>query len=163
MGYRCLPTSSDDSTPRLCARPVALCASPIPFFEFDGGSTLGSICDLEYPSQGLSFCGIAANAGGNAGPMASAVCQALRSGTDRTGVCVGFCDAAILNTITDGFCGDGYRCGAPSQPEFYLAADEVTPATCDPAMPRCTVENPDCLDIGRGPECARPAKVCISQ
>jgi hypothetical protein len=163
MLYRCLSTSLDDSTPHLCARPITLCATPLPFFGFDGQSTLDSTCDLEHPSRGLELCGIGENAAGYVGPMATAVCYPLRSSTDRLGVCIGFCDPGILNSAEDGFCGDGFKCAEPTAPEFFLAATEASPTTCDPANPRCTTENPECLDIGRGPECARPAKMCIPQ
>jgi hypothetical protein len=140
---------------------VALCAEPIAFFGFDGGSTLASRCDLEHPSQGLKLCAIGENASGVTDPKATAVCQPWRSASDRLGVCVGFCDSDALGTVSDGFCGDRFVCEVPPVPEFYLAANEAQPLACDPASPQCTVEEPDCVDLGRGPECARPTRMCI--
>lgn len=162
-GFRCAPTSVDGSTTPRCMRPVTLCAEPIPFYAFDGTSTSDALCDLQSPTQGLRLCGIGANTTSVPGPMAIAVCYPLLPQQDDLGVCSGFCDSEVLLTTVDGFCGDGFVCDAPPVPTFALPEDAPVGVSCDPASPSCTSTHPDCLDLGRGPECSRPARMCVPQ
>lgn len=160
-GFACAEIVVDGAPRARCVRPYAVCAEPIPFFSFDGETapTEELSCDLATPTRGARMCAVPGDLDGS-GLVARVECLPLFSESPDIGVCVGFCDAAVLGFGNDSFCGVGNECVVPAAPEFYVAANEAAPLTCDDASTCPAPEFANCLDVGRGKECVRPAKIC---
>ncbi len=159
--FACLAVTIDGVVRPRCVRPYAVCAEPIPFFPFDGvtAPTEELACDRAIPTQGARMCPVPADPDGSI-QAARVECFPLISESPDIGVCVGFCDGAVLGFANDGQCGANAECVVPEAPEFYVAANESAPVACETASTCPAQEFPDCLDVGRGKECVRPAKVC---
>jgi len=166
-GYRCNPTSSAAGEVMRCTRPYGQCAPVTPLYKFDGSAVPDDLlCDRLRPTRGASKCGLA-----SATPLANPArvdCVAHFLGTVEIGVCTAFCDGAVMGTgaaggpAPDGACGDAAICAVPSQPAFWLPETEARATTCTAAdLSSCGAEFKTCVDLGRGLECVRPAKVCV--
>ncbi len=166
-GYRCRSvTVVGGAAAMRCARPYGQCAPVTPLYRFDG-SPAGDpfLCDRTQPTRGPAKCGLVSTR-----PLvnpARVECVEHFTGLADIGVCVAFCDAAVLGTgatgaaAPDGSCGDGATCKAPSAPEYFVPQADVAVACTAQDRSTCSPQFDRCLDLGRGLECARAVKICV--
>ena len=163
-GYTCRSVMVNGIAENRCARDYALCAERLPLYPFNGQPVpQNMICDRKNPSQGNKMCALA---GGAAGPLANPAkveCYPYFDPIGELGVCVATCDAAEINGGAggDADCGIGSACGVPPEPELFTAPTPTQPCVSSPTV--CGGQYPNCVDLGGGPECARPLKICIPQ
>lgn len=160
----CAVVESPVGTRPFCVQPHAACAQRIEFFPFDDGPTRPELlCDRDIPGAAPRYCGVEGALPDPAAVRARVQCVGLVDDSDAAGICVGFCDAAVVGGDVDGFCGDNATCGVPpGAPRFYIVANEDKPVACDGTFQSCSLrtEFTECLDVGRGLECVRPARIC---
>ncbi|MEO1171029.1 MAG: hypothetical protein AAFX94_03110 [Myxococcota bacterium] len=146
----------------VCARPHIVCAERIPFYTFRDSAPADELfCERDAPGGAARFCGIDGPLSDSTLIRARVDCVSLLNESDPVGVCVGFCDAEIIGGASDGFCGEGASCVVPREnARFYIAANEAEPIECDGPLSCSRLNYPECVDVGRGPECVRAARVC---
>ena len=165
-GYRCSSVTVAGAAAMRCARPYGQCAPVTPLYRFDGSpATDAFLCDRTQPTRGPSKCGLVSTR-----PLvnpARVECVEHFTGLADIGVCVAFCDGAVLGTGStapggpDGSCGDGATCKAPAAPEYFIPQADVVIGCTDQDRSACGAQFDRCLDLGRGLECARAVKICV--
>ena len=162
-GYRCRSITGVAGPVNRCARGYGQCASVTPLYKFDGSPVVDALlCDRTQPTRGASKCGLVSPT-----PLtnpAQVACVEHFSGLVDIGVCIAFCDGTILSTgsvVVDGNCGLGAVCGVPAAPEHFLPQADARVACTAVDKTACTAQFDRCLDLGRGLECARAARICV--
>ena len=165
-GYRCSSVTIAGAAAMRCARPYGQCAPVTPLYRFDGSpATDAFLCDRTQPTRGPAKCGLVSTQ-----PLvnpARVECVEHFTGVADIGVCVAFCDAAVIGTGSaaasgpDGSCGDGATCKAPAAAEYFIPQADVVIGCTDQDRSACAPQFDRCLDLGRGLECARAVKICV--
>jgi hypothetical protein len=154
--FECVDVDSGRAERFRCARPQQLCATPQQLYGFgDAGPTDEQICDLSGPSAGGRFCGLPALRDG-----ATAVCYPIFGEGERLGVCMGLCDDGTIAGIGDFDCGEDYTCRTPATAGLYYPQPGDQPNCETELTVGCPSDYPDCIDLGDGPICSRPARIC---
>jgi len=164
QGYRCRTVSlAGGGTGNRCARPYGQCAPVTPLYRFDGSPVQDpQLCDRTQATRGAGKCGLVSPT-----PLANPArveCIEHFSGLPDIGVCIAFCDAAVVGSGSvplDGVCGVGAACAVPLVPEHFLAQSDNRVACTAADKSACAVQFDRCLDLGRGLECARAVRICV--
>lgn len=163
QGYHCRSITGAAGPVNRCARGYAQCAPVTPLYRFDGSPVVDALlCDRTTPTRGAGKCGLVSPT-----PLtnpARVECVEHFSGLLDVGVCVAFCDGAVISTgsiVVDGSCGLGAVCSVPAVPEHFLPQADTRVACTAVDKSACTVPFDRCLDLGRGLECARAVRICV--